>query len=123
MPNRMKQKGDRFERAVVAAMRVNGFPHVERTRAGWDDDRGDVTGAPGLVVQAKDVAAKSWGPWLQSLQAQVVNARADHGVLVVKRRGDSDAGSALAVMRFDHWLRLARAAGYGSEPIVEFDCV
>lgn len=113
MAHRNKNKGDRFERAVVEAMRPNGFPHADRTRAGYERDRGDIEGTPGLVVQAKNHADKRWGPWLEDLDAQIANARADHGVLVVKRAGIADAGQALAVMRFANWLRLARDAGYG----------
>lgn len=117
MPNANQEKGKRWERAVVAAMRVNGFTNVERSKAGRFHDDGDVTGAPGLVIQAKDVQSKSWGPWLSSLGAQVASAKADHGVLVVKQRGVADAGQALAVMTFDKWLCLVREAGYGDERV------
>jgi hypothetical protein len=111
--HRNKSKGDRFERAVVAALRALGFPHADRTRAGYERDRGDVEGTLGLVFQAKDHADKRWGPWLDDLDEQKTNARADHAVLVVKRTGIADASEALAVMRLRDWTRLARDAGYG----------
>jgi hypothetical protein len=111
--NPSKRKGDRFELAVAKALRLLGYPHAERTRAGWAEDRGDINAAPGLVVQCKDVARKEWGVWLRELADQVRHARADHGVLVVKQRGNPNAAEALAVMTLEDWTRLARAAGYG----------
>ena len=113
MAHRNKTKGDRWEREVVKEMNANGFPHAERSRAGFERDRGDIQGAPGLVVQAKDSPDKRWGPWLADLDEQKINAGADHAVLVVKRVGVAGADDALAVMKFSDWLRLARDAGYG----------
>lgn len=116
--NPSKAKGDRWELVVAKAMRLLGFPHAERTRAGWDDDRGDINAAPGLVIQAKDVRDKRWGAWLGELAAQKRHAKAEHAVLVVKQIGVPDAGRALAVMEFADWCALVRAAGYG-EPFVD----
>jgi hypothetical protein len=118
--NPQKQKGDRWELAVAKAMRLLGFPHAERTRAGWDDDKGDINAAPGLVIQAKDAKDKRWVPWLRELAAQKRHAGAAHAVLVVKQAGQPDPREALAVMRFEDWTALVRAAGYG-QPLVEVE--
>jgi hypothetical protein len=119
MPNRNKQKGDRWEAAVTGAYRALGFPHAERTRAGWDDDRGDHLLAPGLCVQSKDCATARWGEWFVQLEEQRVNAGAEHAWLVVKRRGVGDAAQGLAVMTVEAHARLLRAAGYGDPPAEE----
>lgn len=110
-----KRKGDRWERAVVESLRRNGFPHAERSRAGYLRDYGDVQGVVGVVVQAKDVTTPRWSEWLAGLDEQVAAAGADHGYLVVKRRGVPDADDGLAVMRHRDFLALLRAAGYGDE--------
>jgi hypothetical protein len=114
MTNANKAKGDRAEAAVRDYLRVNGFPGTERTRAGYQRDAGDLHLTPGLIAQVKDVAAYSWPTWLASLEGQIAEAQADHGVLVSKRRGLGDAGNWLAVMPLSAWVRLAREAGYGT---------
>ncbi|MBM4496211.1 hypothetical protein GS426_11240 [Rhodococcus hoagii] len=93
MSNPNKAKGDRAERAVRDYLRANGFPHCERTRAGYTRDAGDLHPAPGLTVQVKDRAQYAWPEWLRQLDEQRDEAKADHAVLVVKRRGLGDPGS------------------------------
>lgn len=112
-------KGARFELRLRDALRRLGFPHADKTRDGYSRDRGDIEGTPGLAFQAKDVASKSWGTWLNDLDEQKANAKADHAVLVVKRVGIADAGEALAVMRLKDWCTLARDAGYGTPLTME----
>ncbi|WP_027503333.1 hypothetical protein [Rhodococcus sp. UNC363MFTsu5.1] len=115
MTNPNKTKGDRAERAVRDFLRTNGFPHCERTRAGYTRDAGDLHPAPGLTVQVKDRAAYAWPEWLRQLGEQKDEARADHALLVLKRRGLGDPGEWLAVMPLAQMAELLRAAGYGHD--------
>lgn len=115
MPNPNKLRGDRAERAVRDYLRANGFPHCERTRAGYTRDAGDLHPAPGLTVQVKDRAQYAWPEWLRQLDEQRDEAKADHAVLVVKRRNLGDPGQWLAVMPLAAIARLLRDAGYGYE--------
>jgi hypothetical protein len=49
-----KRKGDIFERAVAGYLRCPGFPRAERGYgAGRPDDRGDIDGVPGFVIEVK----------------------------------------------------------------------
>jgi hypothetical protein len=82
-----KQKGNRAELAVAEYLRTAGWPYAERSRAGWTDDRGDIDGIPGIVIEVKDQAKHDLPGWLRELAVETANARADVGVLVVKRRG------------------------------------
>lgn len=108
MPNRNKQKGDRFESATLLTSR-SFFPDAFRTRAGWDDDRGDIVLVrEKLIVQSKDCQSKPWYVWLDELDAQVKNAQAEYGCVVSKRPGKSDAGEAMAIMRYRDWLAMAQ---------------
>ena len=111
MPNRNKQKGDRFESATLLAS-LPVFPSAKRTRAGWDEDRGDIIldSSYRFIVQAKDCQSKPWFAWLDELDSQLAHSGALHGVIVVKRSGRSDAGEGMAYMRYRDWLRLARVA-------------
>lgn len=108
MPNPNKQKGDRFERAVLLVAQEK-FPDAFKTRAGFLDDRGDVVldKSCRFILQAKDCASKPWFVWLDELDKQKHNAGAIHGAVVVKRRGISDAGEGLAVMRYRDLINLA----------------
>ncbi|WP_448222436.1 hypothetical protein [Gordonia iterans] len=114
MTNRNKARGDQYERDVLKACRQSGFPWAERTRPGRREDEGDIHLAPGLIVQTKDAAQPRWREWLDQLAGQVRCARAEHGVLVVKRRGSGGRPPVhLAVMSLDEMLRLLCDAGWG----------
>ena len=114
-----KAKGDAWERAVRDHARTHGFPWTERTRAGYARDHGDLHLVPGpaVIAQAKNHARLCLPEWLRQLDEQVVDSGAEHGFLVLKRRGVGDPGKAFVVVELDAHLRLLRAAGYG-EPIV-----
>ncbi|QAU07224.1 RusA-like Holliday junction resolvase [Gordonia phage Asapag] len=114
MTNRMKAKGDKYERDILELARRRGFPQAERTRPGRREDEGDIHLAPGVIAQCKDVAQARWNDWLGELEQQRLCARAEHGVLVVKRRGAGGRPAThLAVMPLDHMLRLLCDAGWG----------
>ncbi len=121
MTNPSKVKGDVWERAVRDHLAAAGFD-VERTRAGYTRDHGDlhvgprVGRGPALIVQAKNHSRIDLAGWLTQLGAQTADARADHGVLVVKRR-QCGAGRAYAVMELDALLGLLRAAGFVTDVI------
>ncbi len=116
MVNPNKIKGDRWERDVKEYACANGFPQTEKTRAGYERDRGDLHLVPGLIAQAKNHARINLPEWLTQLAEQIDNAGAEHGFLVVKRRGVADPGRGYAVQELSAHLRLCRAAGYG-EPL------
>ncbi len=118
MTNANKAKGDRFEMTLRDHLAASGFD-VERTRAGYERDYGDLhimtgeaTRAPGVVVQAKNHRAHSLGEWLTATAEQRACTSADHGVLVVKRRGVGAPGRQYAVMELDDLLALLKEAGY-----------
>ncbi len=115
MSNPNKRRGDAFERAVQDHVQANGFPWCEKTRAGYERDHGDLHLVPGraVILQCKNKARLELAEWVAQLSEQVHAAGADHGVVVVKRRGVGDPGRSYAVMELDALLALLRAAGYG----------
>jgi len=119
MTNRSKITGTRWESAIVDYLRANGRPFAERrTLGGGGNDRGDITGLPAVVIEAKAAKSLSIGAWLKELDAEIANdlARskddATTGALWVKTRGKTSAGEGYIVMRPDVWLRLLKEAGY-----------
>ncbi len=107
-----KRKGNQAELAVTRALHELGWPNAERTRSGWTDDRGDIDGIPGIVIEVKNHQKLAIPEWLKELDTETLNAQAEHGVLVVKRRGTTDAKHWYAIQEFGHWCRLLKDAGW-----------
>lgn len=90
---RPKDIGTACETAVVNYLRGAGFPGAERRALAGAYDLGDIVGTPGVVWEVKGgKAAEAAGDgqvlaWLEETDQERVNARADVGVLVMKRRG------------------------------------
>jgi len=101
-----KRKGSSFEREVVAFLRSAGFPYAERAYgAGRQDDQGDIDGLPGLVIECKNHKAFDLAGWLGEAERERGNARADYGVVVVKRRGKA-ADQAYVVLTLADFAKL-----------------
>ena len=111
MTSASKRKGSAAELAVARYMQTNGWPYAERSRAGWQADRGDIDGCPGVVVEVKNQQRFDLPGWLGELEVEVANARAITGVLVVKRRLHTNPADWYAVTRFGDWCHLAKDAG------------
>jgi hypothetical protein len=116
--NRSKIIGTRWESAIVDWLRANGRPHVERRSLNGTSDRGDITGLPAVVIEAKAAKTMTIGSWLKELDAEIANDRARSkddattGALWIKQRGKTSAGDGFVVMRPDVWLDLLKEAGY-----------
>ena len=106
MTTPQKAKGSQFERDVAQYLRENGHRYAERSYgAGRQDDRGDITGLPGLVLECKNHKTMDLAGWIGEAKVERDNAKADYGVVVVKRRGKS-ASEAYAVMTLADFSRL-----------------
>lgn len=113
-----KRRGDAFEIAVREHCRDLGFD-AERTRAGYARDHGDIHLAatatrPRVIAQVKNHARLALAEWLGETAEQTRESGAEHGFVVVKRRGVGDPGKSYAVMELDALLALLRQAGYAS---------
>jgi hypothetical protein len=107
MANPNKRMGDKAERDVAAWKRENGWPYADRALgAGRAADRGDITGIPGVCEQVKDRGTIRLREWFDEMLDQKANARADTGVLIIKRRGTSDVGRWYAVLEVEDLNRL-----------------
>lgn len=120
MANANKAKGDRAEMAVRDYLVSAGF-YAFRTRAGWDDDRGDVivrqrgSQLCGMAIQVKDVASPAWKTWWTQLADQVRNGGHRHGVIWHKRRGTSSPGEWTVAMTGEAFVALLEDLGYPRE--------
>ena len=116
MTNPQKQKGSTYERQIVSYLRECGF-RVDRTRAGWADDRGDVhgiTGPDGLpfTVECKNHQRLNLSGWVSELLTEIANAGGVAGVLVHKKRGTTDPSEQYATLPLGMLVSILREAGY-----------
>jgi Holliday junction resolvase len=108
MANTAKRKGDTFERDVVAYLREQGFPYVERAYgAGRPDDIGDIDGIPGWCIECKDHKTLRLAEWVDEVRREQAQAGAEFGVVVAKRR-QRPIGQAYVVMELEQLVRLLK---------------
>lgn len=109
--SKARAKGTSFETAIVRWLNANGYPHAERSPLRGNKDRGDVTGMPGVCIEAKNCKAFTPAQWLDELAVEMTNGSAETGVVIAKRRGTTDVGECYALMPVRVWLALLREAG------------
>lgn len=109
MPNANRDKGARFERAIVSLARAEGLEARRQLDEGSPDDRGDIEIALGpfekVCVQAKDTKGLCLAEAQSELEVQATRAKARWRVAVHKRRGKSVSES-YAVTTLAHYLTL-----------------
>jgi hypothetical protein len=96
--NRSKQKGTAAETAVVRWLQANGHPYAERRSLHGANDRGDVAGVPGVVIEIKNCKTVDLAGWVTELKTEMLNADAGIGAVIHKRRGTTDVGEWYATM-------------------------
>jgi hypothetical protein len=117
MSNPSKAKGDQFEwdlrtlandpDGVLATVGLT----VERTRAGYERDEGDLLVLTAdrqrlATLQAKNRRERKWSEWLAATEAQGVTARTRFAALIVKRNGIADVGRSYVISTVHAYLRL-----------------
>jgi hypothetical protein len=109
--NPSKQKGTAFERSIADYLKTF-WPYADRAPLVGNKDRGDISGTPGLVWECKNAKTLRLSEWLKETCLERANAEADHGILVVKRRGHTHPGEQYAVVRLCELVDLLKEAGY-----------
>jgi hypothetical protein len=114
MANPSKRKGSAFELDVVRYLQANGHPYAERTYgAGRPDDRGDIDGIPGWVIECKNEKSTDLAGWCTEAAAEAVNARRSWWAAIAKRRNRPVCDS-YVVMTLAQFARLV-----GDSPATE----
>jgi len=115
MSNPSKAKGTRWEVRLRDHFRANGAPHCERLAQGGTQDRGDLTGLPGVVIEAKARKTLALAEWCDELRVEMRNADAQIGAVLVPRR-NHQVGDGYAVVPIDVFTLLLQQAGWIGEP-------
>ena len=112
MVNRSKAKGTLWESAIVTFLNAYGWPHVERRTLNGANDRGDIAGIPGVVIEAKSVKSITLGAFIDEAEKERKNDKADIGVAWIKRRGRTTADYGYVAMDGATFVYLLKRAGY-----------
>jgi len=113
VPSASKNKGSAFEREIVQYLREQGWVGAERTRAGWQDDRGDIDGTPGVTWECKNQKVLALAGWVDELVVEMQHGNNEVGAVVHKRRGVTDPGAYYATLPLSVYVHLLKEAGYG----------
>lgn len=109
--SRSRQKGTAWETAIVGYLQERGWPYAERRALAGKNDRGDIAGMPGVVLEAKAAKEFDLAGWCRELETEIANDAASTGAVVIKRRNHPTA-AAYTVLPFDRYLTLLKEAGY-----------
>jgi len=84
--SKAKQKGTLAETAVAEFLKQT-FPAVERRTLAGKNDKGDIAGVPGCVVEVKNQRSYKIHEWMKETETERLNADAELGILVIKPNG------------------------------------
>ena len=104
------KKGPLAEAQIVAYLRENGYPHAERRVMGGVNDRGDVAGVPGVVIEIKNQAEMKLAAWVDEAlrEAVPICGSPQMGVVWHKRRGQSSPGEWYVTMRGSTFVEMLK---------------
>jgi len=101
-----RRKGTQAETAVVRALRDAGFIHAERRALNGTQDRGDIAGIPGLVIEVKNQRRDRLSEWITEAAVERTRDNARYGVVWHKRAGTTDPLAWYVTMTGGDFLRL-----------------
>lgn len=113
MTNTSKQRGTRWETAIVDYLKTKGWPFAERRALQGSADRGDIIlGIPGVVIEAKNAKEYRLAEWVNEAVTQGANDQARVAVVWAHRRGKGSAGDGYVIMTGDQFAYLLKEAGW-----------
>lgn len=107
-----RAKGTNFETFVVNYLK-QFYPFAERRTLHGVLDKGDIAGTdPRLVWECKNQKILNFSTWLHEAETERINADAEIGLVVAKRRSYGNAADQYAVLRLEDLLKILKKAGY-----------
>ncbi|MGW4388231.1 hypothetical protein [Streptomyces sp. NPDC004685] len=103
-----KAKGTKAETDVVRYLREAGFTQAERRTLNGTQDRGDIAGVPGVVIEVKNCARQELPGWVVEAERERDNDGATLGVVWHKKRGTTDPGRWFVTMSGAQFAQLLR---------------
>lgn len=112
MTNASKAKGTAAETAVVEYLKERGWTYVERRTLSGQNDRGDIAGIPGVVIEVKNEKSLKLAEWIKEAEREKFNDSALVGVVWHKRVGKGNPGEWYVTMTGNQFASLLKEAGY-----------
>ncbi|MFJ8791423.1 hypothetical protein [Streptomyces sp. NPDC102462] len=106
--SRSKAKGTAAETAVVRYLQAAGFAQAERRTLAGVQDRGDIAGIPGVVIEVKNCARQELPAWVAEAEIERDNDNATLGVVWHKLRGKSSPADWFVTMSGAQFAQLLR---------------
>jgi hypothetical protein len=101
-----KSKGTAFETLIVDYLK-QFYPNCERRALQGALDKGDITGVDNrLIFECKSHNTLNFSGWLKEAEVERVNAGAEVGVVVAKRRGYGKAEDQYVVLTVKDLVKL-----------------
>ena len=101
-----RAKGTRWESSIVTYLNEQGFVMAERRALSGSLDKGDVTGIPGVVIEAKNTKTINLAQFLDEANAEALNAKASVGIAWIKRRGKTSPAEGYVLMSGETFIEL-----------------
>lgn len=114
--SKQRAKGTAFESAVCRFLAEEGFPHAERRALSGTQDRGDIAGILGWVLEVKNCRKVELAAWIDEAAVEQANDGADFSAVWHHRVGKAHPSAGYVTMTGAMFVRLLRQAGYG-EPL------
>lgn len=112
MVNRSKARGTSWETAIVNFLVDQGWLHCERRTLSGAQDKGDIAGIPGVMIEAKATKTITLGTFIKEVEVETAHAKARVGVAWIKRVGKASPGDGYVVMTGHQFTHLLKEAGY-----------
>lgn len=108
-----RAKGTAAETAVVRYLNYVGAIHAERRALRGKDDRGDIAGIPGVVIEVKNHAHIDLAAFVDEAERESWNGPVPEcAVAWIKRRGKGSPGDWYVAMTGQQFTQLLKEAGY-----------
>jgi hypothetical protein len=114
--SRSKDKGTGWETAICRYLLDEGFPHIERRALSGTADRGDLSGLPGWVLEAKNCKRMDLAGWLDEAAIEQANDGAEFSAVWHHRVGRAHPAAGYVTVAGATFVRLLRAMGHGAAP-------
>ncbi len=112
--SRQRAKGTAWESGICRFLAEQGFPHVERRALAGTSDRGDIAGIVGWVIEAKNCKRMDLAGWVDEATLEQANDGAEFSAVWHHRVGRAHPEAGYVTMTGATFVRLLRAAGYGT---------
>lgn len=103
MSNQRKVRGTQFETAVVNYLKAKGKDAVRVALA--HKDLGDVHSGK-FCIQCKNHKQMKLSEWIKETEIQRIESGKEFGVLVIRKRMDTDIGNSYVVMRLKDFVEV-----------------